>query len=130
MKSANRLTLVGVLGKSPELRESKAGTKYCYVAIATTESYKPKDSEEWKDETTWHDVAYFGKDAERICEWANKGDSIYVEAKLKYRKKEIGEETVYTPSVVGSGFKLFAKAPKKEAAVESKQLAAEGDLPF
>jgi single stranded DNA-binding protein len=64
MKSANRLTLVGVLGKSPELRESKAGTKYCYVAIATTESYKPKDSEEWKDETTWHDVAFFGKDAE------------------------------------------------------------------
>lgn len=88
-----RFTLIGRLGAEPEVKEVN-GVSVCKLSIATTEAIKKKDSNDWEDVTTWHNVTLFGQNANFCRDYLKKGGTVYVEAKLrnnKWKDKE-GEE--------------------------------------
>ena len=83
--SLNRATILGNLGKDPEVRYTPEGTAIANVSVATTEKWKDKSGEQ-KEKTEWHRVSFFGKTAEAVGEYLKKGSRVYVEGKLSTRK--------------------------------------------
>lgn len=86
MASVNKVILVGNLGKDPEVRYAPSGDAFANVTIATTRSWKDKNSGEKKEETEWHRIVFNGRLAEIAGEYLKKGRSIYVEGRLRTRK--------------------------------------------
>jgi len=86
LRSLNKVTLLGTLGKDPEGGETKYGGLWCGFSIATSESYKDKETGEWNDITEWHNVRSYN---ERICKLARylkKGSKVLVEGQMKTSK--------------------------------------------
>lgn len=85
MASVNKVILVGNLGRDPEVRYMPSGDAVANIAIATSSKYKNKAGE-LVEETEWHRISFFGRQAEIVGEYLKKGRSIYVEGRLKTRK--------------------------------------------
>lgn len=86
MASLNRATLIGNLGKDPEVRYTAEGAAVCSVSIATTNQWKDKATGERREETEWHRVVFYGRLAEIAGEYLRKGRTVFVEGRLKTRK--------------------------------------------
>lgn len=86
MRGMNRVTLIGRLGRNPELRTSRAGSPWCTLAVATDR--RRRDGEEWKTETDWHQVKVFGADAERCEQMLRAGSLVSVEGQMTYERWE------------------------------------------
>lgn len=86
MKGVNKVMLVGNCGKDPETRYMPSGGAVTNISIATSESWKDKQSGEQKEKTEWHNLVFFGKLAEIVAEYVKKGSQIYVEGSLQTRK--------------------------------------------
>ena len=86
MASVNKVILIGNLGRDPEVRYTPSGSAVCNVTLATTRSWKGKDSGEKQEETEWHRIVLYDRLAEIAGEYLKKGRSIYVEGRLKTRK--------------------------------------------
>ena len=86
MASVNKVILVGNLGKDPEVRYAPSGDAICNITLATSETWKDKQSGEKREATEWHRVVFFGKLAEIAGKYLKKGSSVYVEGSLKTRK--------------------------------------------
>lgn len=82
MRGMNLMTIVGRVGQEPELKTSKAGHPWMRLSIATNRGVKKDD--EWVEETDWHKVQVFGRDAERVFEFVKKGDLIGVHGTMQY----------------------------------------------
>lgn len=83
MNGLNKVILIGRVGKDPDTFQFDDGTKKMSFPLATTESYRDKNTDEWKDITEWHNIVGYRYLAERNIA---KGDLIYVEGKIKSRK--------------------------------------------
>ncbi len=81
----NKVTLVGRLGKDPEVRSLESGAKVATFTIATSESYKDKEGN-WQDQTEWHNIVSWRGGAEQAERSFKKGNLVYVEGKLTTRK--------------------------------------------
>jgi single-strand DNA-binding protein len=79
----NKVILVGNLGKDPEVRYTSGGQAVANLRIATSRSWTDKQSGQKKEETEWHDVEVWGKQAEQCGEFLSKGRQVYVEGRLK-----------------------------------------------
>ena len=102
MAGVNKVILVGNLGRDPEVRTFPNGGKVCNLRIATSESWRDKQSGERKERTEWHSVAIFNENLARIAEqYLRKGSTVYVEGQLETRKwtDQQGQER-YTTEVV------------------------------
>ena len=86
MASVNKVILIGNLGRDPEVRYTPSGAAVCNVTVATSRTWKNKDSGEKMEETEWHRVIFYDRLAEIAGEYLKKGRSIYVEGRLKTRK--------------------------------------------
>lgn len=87
MASFNRVILIGNLGRDPELRYTGSGTAVSNVSLATTDRVKNKQSPgEYEDHTEWHELVFWDKLAEIVCEHLKKGKSVFVEGRLQTRK--------------------------------------------
>lgn len=86
MASLNRVTLIGNLGKDPEICYTADGVAVCNVSIATTNQWKDKASGERREDTAWHRVVFYGRLAEIAGEYLRKGRTVFVEGRLKTRK--------------------------------------------
>jgi single-strand DNA-binding protein len=86
MASVNKVILVGNLGRDPEIRYAPSGDAICNVSLATTDTWKDKQTGEKRESTEWHRVVFFGKLAEIAGQYLKKGRSIYVEGNLRTRK--------------------------------------------
>ena len=86
MASVNKVILIGNLGRDPEVRYTPSGAAVCNVTVATSRSWKSKESGEKVEETEWHRVVFYDRLAEIAGEYLKKGRSIYVEGRLKTRK--------------------------------------------
>jgi single-strand DNA-binding protein len=86
MASVNKVILIGNLGKDPEVRYAPSGSAIANVTIATSRSWKDKNSGERQEETEWHRVVFYDRLAEIAGEYLKKGKSVYVEGRLKTRK--------------------------------------------
>lgn len=100
--SVNKVILIGNLGRDPEVRSFPNGGKVCNLRIATSESWRDKQTGERKDRTEWHSVAIFNENLVRIAEqYLRKGSKVYLEGQLETRKwqDQSGQER-YTTEVV------------------------------
>ncbi len=102
MAGVNKVILVGNLGKDPEVRTLDNGTKVARFSLATTESYKDRNSGERVDQTEWHNIVLWRGLAEIAERYLRKGSQIYVEGKLQTRSYEDKEGiTKYNTDIVG-----------------------------
>lgn len=85
-RGINKVILVGNLGADPETRYMPSGSAVTNLSIATSESWKDKQSGEQKERTEWHKVAMFNRLAEIAAEYLRKGSQVYIEGKLRTRK--------------------------------------------
>jgi single-strand DNA-binding protein len=85
-RGINKVIVVGNLGADPDTRYMPSGGAVTNLSIATSESWKDKQTGEQKERTEWHKVAMFGRLAEIAAEYLRKGSQVYIEGKLRTRK--------------------------------------------
>jgi single-strand DNA-binding protein len=85
-RGINKVIVVGNLGNDPDTRYMPSGGAVTNISIATSESWKDKQTGEQKERTEWHKVAMFGRLAEIAAEYLRKGSQVYIEGKLRTRK--------------------------------------------
>ena len=91
----NKVMLIGNLGKDPEVRFLASGQAVCNLRVATSRSWFDKQKQEKREETEWHDVEVWGKQAEAAGQHLAKGRSVFVEGRLKtdkWQDKQSGQE--------------------------------------
>jgi len=86
MRGVNKVILVGNLGADPETRYMPSGGAVTNIRLATSESWKDKNTGDQQERTEWHSIAFFGRLAEIAAEYLRKGSQVYVEGKLRTRK--------------------------------------------
>ena len=100
-RGVNRVILVGNLGQDPEVRYLSNGGAVTNISVATSETWKDKQTGESKDKTEWHRVVIFGKLAEIAGEYLKKGSQVYIEGQLQTRKwQDQSGQDRYTTEVV------------------------------
>lgn len=118
MASINKVILVGNIGKKEDLKVMTGGGAVLNLRVATSDKWKDKDTGEMKESTEWHNVSIFGKQAENVDKYLDKGALIYVEGTLKTRKWSDNEgKDRYTTEIVvnaGQGTVQFLDPPKKK----------------
>ena len=85
-RGVNKVILLGNLGADPETRSLPSGMTVANIRIATSESWKDKQSGEMKEQTEWHSIAMFGRLGEIAAEYLRKGSQVYIEGRLRTRK--------------------------------------------
>lgn len=105
MAGVNKVIIVGNLGKDPEVRFMPNGGAVANITVATSDSWKDKQTGEQKEKTEWHRVVMFGKLAEIAGEYLKKGSKVYLEGQLQTRKwtNQQGQDQ-YTTEIVLQGF--------------------------
>ncbi|MGL5949065.1 MAG: single-stranded DNA-binding protein [Aeromonas sp.] len=104
-RGINKVILIGNLGQDPEVRYMPSGGAVTNITLATSDSWRDKQTGEQKERTEWHRVVLMGKLAEIAGEYLRKGSQVYVEGKLQTRKwqDQSGQER-YTTEVLVDGF--------------------------
>ena len=85
-RGVNKVTLIGNLGNDPELRSTQSGSAVANITLATSESWRDKETQETKERVEWHRVIFFGRLAEVVNEYLRKGSQVYVEGRIQTRK--------------------------------------------
>ena len=107
-RGVNKVILIGHLGADPETRAMPSGSSVANLRIATTESWRDKQSGEQQERTEWHRVALFGRLAEIAGEYLRKGSQVYIEGSLRTRKwqDKQGNER-YSTEIVGNDMQML-----------------------
>ena len=107
-RGVNKVILVGNCGKDPETRYSPSGSGVTKISIATSESWKDKQSGEQKERTEWHNIVFFGRLAEIAGEYLRKGSQVYIEGSLRTNKwqDKTGQDR-YTTEIVASEMQML-----------------------
>ncbi|MES2935204.1 MAG: single-stranded DNA-binding protein [Pseudomonadota bacterium] len=112
MASVNKVIIVGNLGRDPETRYMPNGEAVTNVAVATTESWKDKNSGDKKEVTEWHRITFYRKLAEIAGQYLKKGSSVYIEGRLQTRKwtDKDGVER-YTTEIIADTMQMLGGRP-------------------
>ena len=138
--SVNKVILIGNLGADPELRYTPGGTAVADLRIATNRRYKTRDGD-WQEETEWHSVVVWSKQAENCKEYLAKGRTVYIEGRLQTRswddqksgqkryKTEIVADTVQFLGGKGGGGGDYGTPPPRSDN-EAPTDMGDDDIPF
>jgi single-strand DNA-binding protein len=85
-RGINKVILIGNLGADPEVRYMPSGSAVTNIRVATTESFKDRETGQQQERTEWHSIAMFGRLAEIAGEYLRKGSQVYIEGRLRTRK--------------------------------------------
>ena len=132
MAGVNKVILVGHLGRDPEVRTIDSGAKVARFSIATTESYKDKNSGERKDVTEWHNVVCWRNLADIAERYLTKGKLIYLEGKLQTRSWEDNGAKRYATEVIVNDFKMLGAkgdSPSVPTSVSAEPAKTDNELP-
>lgn len=141
MASVNKTILIGNLGADPESRFAPSGDAICNIRLATTESWKDKQTGERKEATEWHRVTFYGKLAEIAGQYLRKGSQVYIEGSLRTRKwQDQSGQDRYTTEIRADEMKMLGGKPdgqqqapqQRQQAPQRQQQSAEEDfdIPF
>jgi len=105
--SVNKVILVGNLGRDPEVRNTQNGDPIVHLSLATSESWKDRNSGERRERTEWHRVVIFNENLGRIAQqYLNKGSKVYIEGQLQTRKwQDQSGQDKYSTEVVLQRFR-------------------------
>ena len=107
-RGVNKAIIVGNLGRDPEIRYAANGAAIANVSIATTDSWKDKQTGENIDKTEWHRVVFFGRLAEIVGEYLKKGSQVYVEGRLQTRKwQDQNGQDRYSTEIVANEMQML-----------------------
>jgi len=123
-RGINKVILVGNLGKEPEVRFTPEGNAIANIVVATSESWRDKQSGDMQERTEWHRVVFFGRLAEIVGEYLHKGSKVYLEGALRTRKwtdKDNNER--YTTEVVASEMQMLDRKGEQEMAASQMSSA-------
>ncbi len=146
-RGVNKVILVGNLGNDPDMRYTAGGAAVANISLATTDSWRDKESGEKQERTEWHRVVFFGRLAEIVGEYLRKGSQIYVEGRLQTRKWQDKEGTDrYTTEIVANDMQMLGSRsggsanfdsppPEQDTAQKSEPIPAadddfDDDIPF
>ena len=119
-RGVNKVILVGNLGQKPEMRYTATQSAVANLSIATTESWKDKESGEMRDKTEWHRVVFFGKLAEIVEKYLDKGSSVYVEGKLQTRKwQDKNGADRWTTEIVGNELTMLGSRSQNDTGMSN-----------
>jgi len=121
MSGVNKVILVGRLGKDPEVRHLENGATVANFSMATSETYKDRNTGEKRETTEWHNVVLWRGLAEVVEKYVKKGDMIYIEGKLKTRSWEKDGVTRYTTEVVGDNMTMLGGGNNSSGAGTQQQ---------
>lgn len=149
-RGVNKVILVGNLGKDPEIRYMPNGNAVANITVATSETWKDKQTGEQKEQTEWHRVTFYRRLAEIAGEYLKKGSKVYIEGRLQTRKwqGQDGQDR-YTTEVIANEMQMldsrggsteykpaassndnFASAPKPASAPAPAADDFDDDIPF
>ena len=110
MSGINKVFLLGNLGQDPDVRYTNGGAAIANLSVATGESWKDKESGEWKEKTEWHRVVLFGRTAEVARDYLKKGARVHIEGKLQTRKWQDGDgNDRYITEIVGGNMLMLSE---------------------
>ena len=139
MATLNKVQLIGNLGRDPETRYTPNGTPVSTVSLATTNAWTDKQSGDRVEESEWHRIVFFGRQAEVVGEYMRKGRSMFVEGRLRTRKwQDKDGRDAYTTEIVASEMQMLGTKPD-DGKLPAKQRAGtvppdvpgpDDDIPF
>jgi single-strand DNA-binding protein len=107
-RGINKVILVGNLGNDPDVRYTAGGAAVSNISVATSETWKDKESGEQQEKTEWHKVVFFGRLAEIVAEYLKKGSQVYVEGRLQTRKWQDKEgKDRYSTEIVANEMQML-----------------------
>jgi single-strand DNA-binding protein len=146
-RGVNKVILIGNVGNDPDMRYTANGGAVCNLSVATTDSWRDKQSGENQERTEWHRVVMFGKLGEIAGEYLRKGSKVYIEGRLQTRKwQDKSGQDRYTTEIVandmqmldskGGGSAAFDSAPASQPSSKQQPASApplddfDDDIPF
>ncbi len=128
-RGINKVILVGNLGADPESRTMPSGSAVTNIRVATSESWKDKNTGDQQERTEWHNVAFFGRLAEVAGEYLRKGSQVYIEGKLRTRKwQDRDGKDRWTTEVIANEMQMLGGRPGSGAPAQAPS-AAVADAP-
>lgn len=107
-RGINKVILVGNLGRDPEMRYTQSGAAVANLVVATSESWKDKQTGEQQERTEWHRVVMFNRLGEIAGEYLKKGSKVYIEGKIQTRKwQDNNGQDRYTTEIVGNEMQML-----------------------
>ena len=121
--SLNKVMLIGRLGKDPELKYTPNSKAVLELSLATTEKFKDKE------ETEWHTVVFWNKQAETLSKYLQKGSWLYVEGKNKTKSWEKDGSKRYKTEVLGMSFQFIGNRATDSAPTSRSKQSVNSDVP-
>ena len=122
-KGINKVILIGYLGQDPDIRYMPNGGAVASIALATSETWRDKQTGEMREQTEWHRVVLFGKLAEVAGEYLRKGAQVYIEGQLRTRSWEDNGITRYVTEILvktTGTVQMLGRAPQQNAQAQPK----------
>ena len=120
MSGVAKIIIIGILGNNPEVRQMPSGDTVCNISIATSKTWKDKNSGEQKEKTEWHRVVMFRKLGEIAGQYLKKGSKVYIEGKLQTRKwQDKDGHDKYTREIVADNMQMLDSRNTSNAAPQS-----------
>jgi single-strand DNA-binding protein len=115
MAGVNKVIIIGNLGRDPEIKYTQSNVPVANFSVATTESWKDKNSGEWQEKTEWHRIVAWRHLAERAERYLRKGKQVYIEGKLETRKwtGQDGNDR-YTTEIIANQLMLLGRREDNE----------------
>ncbi|WP_301098319.1 single-stranded DNA-binding protein, partial [Otariodibacter sp.] len=108
MASVNKVIIVGNLGNDPDMRTMPNGDAVANISVATTESWTDKNTGERRENTEWHRIVFFRRQAEVVGQYLRKGSQVYVEGRLRTRKwQDQNGQDRYTTEIQGDVLQML-----------------------
>lgn len=136
----NKVTLVGNLGADPESKTFDGGGMVANITVATTRRWKDRETKEQKEETEWHRVTFYNRQAEIAVEYLRKGSQVYIEGRIKTRKwQDSAGNDRYSTEIIASLMNMLGKKsstapssnkPPQEAPPPENYEDFDDDVPF
>ncbi len=116
-RGINKVILVGNLGQDPEIRYTPGGLAIANITVATSDSWKDKQSGEQQERTEWHRVVFFNRLAEIVGEYLKKGSQVYIEGRLQTRKwQDQSGQDRYSTEIVANEMQMLGSRSQGGAA--------------
>ena len=128
----NKVILLGNLGADPELRTTAGGDAVATISIATSDSWKDKNTGEEQQKTEWHRVVFFRRMAEVVGQYLKKGSSVYIEGQLqtnRYEDKNTGEKK-FSTQIVARDMQMLGSRNSSETQSNSTEEASMDQTPL
>lgn len=137
--SVNKALLLGRLGQDPELRYTPSQLPVCTLNVATSENRKDQDGN-WNEQTEWHRVVVWGKQAENCNQYLSKGREVFIEGRIQTKKwQDKSGQDRYTTEIVANNVKFVggrgdsaprANQPQQQQRVNEPVTLDDDDIPF